>query len=97
MMKESLFEKIKSLQKELDGYAYLETTDCEWFKTEDNVWWVDEDCSVYSGEFRQGSLSRNDSVLINIDTGCGDTVTMVFKKDKQLPEEDFYDKYEDFM
>lgn len=96
-MKESLFEKIKSLQEELDGYAYLETTDCEWFKNEDEVTWVDEEDSVYSGEFNQGSLSRDDSVLINIDTGCGETVTKVFKKELQLSEDEFYDKYEDFM
>ena len=96
-MKDSLFERIKSLQEELEGYAYLETTDCEWFITDDEVKWVDEENSVYSGEFNQGSLSRGDSVLINIDTGCGETITKVFRKDKELSEDEFYDKYEEYM
>ena len=97
MMKESLFEKIKHLEEELDHYLYIETVEYDWCTYDNNVQWVNVEGEVYSGEYNTGSLSRDDSVIINIDNGCGETVSMVFLKSKALSEEDFYDKYEEFM
>ena len=96
-MKESLFERIKSIETELEGYSYLETTSHHWYKTNEEVRWIDNDNNVYSGEYYQAILEKGDCVLVNIDTGCGETVTQVFKKELQLSEDEFYGKYEDLM
>ncbi len=93
----SLFEKIKSIEEELENYSYLETTEHCWYKNEDEVKWVDKENDVYSGEYYQSVFEKDDCVLVNMDTGCGETVTQVFKKELQLTEDEFYDKYEDFM
>ncbi len=93
----SLFEKIKSIEEELENYSYLETTEHYWYKNEEEVNWIDNEKDVYSGEYYQGTFEKDDCILVNMDTGCGETVTKVFKKELQLTEDEFYDKYEDFM
>ncbi len=52
---------------------------------------------MYSGEVEEGSHTQDECVFINIDNGCGMTITKVFLEDKKITEDDFYDKYEDDM
>ena len=89
----SLFDRVKSLVEELDHYPYVECVDQEWCKVEYDVKWVNEKGDLYSSEYYQGVLSKDDCVIVNTDNGCGETVTMIFLKDKKLDEDDFYDKY----
>lgn len=93
----SLFDKIKSIEVELENYYYLETTEHYWCKSRDEVKWIDDENDVYSGEYYQDIFEKDDCILVNMETGCGETVTQVFKKELQLTEDEFYDKYEDFM
>lgn len=91
----SLFSRVKSLVDELDHYCYLEYHQTHWTKIDYEVVWANNDGDIYSCESHQGCLSRDDSVIINADTGCGDTVTLVFLKHMELSEDDFYDRYGD--
>ena len=93
----SLFERIKALEEELDHYLYIETVQYDWCTHDGEVKWVNGEGEIYSGEYNTGSLSRDDSVIINIDTGCGETTSVVFLKRDQLSIDDFYDKYEESM
>lgn len=91
----SLFQEIDSILSKLDRYPYIETWEYEWAKTNDTISWVDDRGDLYSSEFNQGCLSRGDCILVNTDTGCGETVTMVFRKDKGLDIDTFHTKYGD--
>lgn len=93
----SLFNKIRELEEELDHYLLIGTTPYDWCIGDDEVQWVNAEGDVYSGEVCHGALSRDDSAIINIDNGCGDTISRVFLKDKKLTVDEFYDKYEEFM
>lgn len=90
---ETLFEEVESLVKRLEYYPYMETVKGEWCKCDNEFRWVDCYLNIYAAEYNQGVLSREGCVIVNTDNDCGDTVTMVFLKDKELSEDDFYDKY----
>lgn len=93
----SLFNKIDALLDEIDYMPYMETSDGVWcFQDEDTVYWVNG-VDVYSGEIREGVHKQDDSTFINIDNGCGETITRVLSNFKELSYDNFYDKYEEYM
>ena len=76
---------------------YMETSDGEWcLQDEDTVYWVNG-VDVYSGEIREGVHKQDDSTFINIDNGCGETITRVFSNENYISFEDFEDKYGEYM
>lgn len=89
----TLFEEVESLVKRLEYYPYMEAVKFHWCKNDDEFRWVDCYGDIYSAEYNQGVLSREGCVIVNIDNGCGDTVTMVFLKEMELSEDEFYEKY----
>ena len=93
----SLFKKIEVLLDEIDYMPYMETSDGEWcLQDEDTVYWVNG-VDVYSGEIREGVHKQDDSTFINIDNGCGETITRVFSNENYISFEDFEDKYGEYM
>ncbi len=91
-----LFGQVLELVDSIDYAILLETIEGDWYSSSDEVYWKMED-GVYSGEIREGSHTQDGCVFINIDNGCGMTITKVFLEDKKITEDDFYDKYEDDM
>ena len=94
----SLFDKIKSVLEEVneDFYPYMEYCEGEFFADESDFYYVSRG-DVYSGEVKEGVSIKDDCTFINYDTGCGETITKVLLTKNQLTEDEFYDKYEDFM
>lgn len=81
----------------LDHCGMLEVNHSTWCKGDnDEVYWVDTD-GVYSAEIREGTTTQNDMFIFNGDTGCGYWLTYIFHKDKEVPYEEFEDKYGDQM
>lgn len=72
----SLYKDIKSLLNRIDYLPYMETVDGGWsLYTSDTVYYENNN-DVYSGEIKEGVHNQEDCTLINIDTGCGDTLTL---------------------
>ena len=89
----SLFDKVENLLAEILHRPYLETIDHIWYTTEDEVYWnehdnledlQDSDGATYSGEIKGRKTVDEDCVFFNVDTGCGETMTYVFRKDKEV-------------
>lgn len=96
-MKESLFEKIKSVLDEIDVcYPYMECCEGDFFANDYEFYYVSRG-DVYSGEVKEGISTKDDCTFINYASGCGDTITKVLLTKNQSSEDEFYDKYEDFM
>ncbi len=91
-----LFGQVLELVDSIDYAILLETVEGDWYSSSDEVYWKEDD-GVYSGEVEEGSHTQDECVFINIDNGCGMTITKVFLEDKKITEDDFYDKYEDDM
>ena len=93
----SLFKKIDSLLDEIVYAPYMETSDGVWcLQDEDTVYWVNG-VDVYLGEIREGVHKQDDCTFINIDNGCGETITKVFNNFKELSYDNFYNNYEEYM
>jgi len=95
----SLFHRVKSILDEIKFSTKMDTWDVDWcyhFDHEDTVSWI-EDGEIYSAETSSGSSNQEDCVFIDIYDDCGGTVTLVFKKDRKMNYDDFYDKYEEYM
>ena len=93
----SLFNKIDALLDEIDYMPYMETYDGGWcLQGGDTVCWTNG-VGAYSGEIREGVHNQEDCTFINIDNGCGETITMVLNNFKELTYHDFYAKYEEYM
>tara|TARA_R100000541_G_C1897352_1_gene84135 strand:- start:120915 stop:121205 length:291 start_codon:yes stop_codon:yes gene_type:complete len=96
-MKESLFEKIKSVLEEIDVcYPYMECCEGEFFANNHEFYYVSRG-DVYSGEVKEGVATKDDCTFINYDTGCGETITKVLLTKNRISPDLFYEKYEDCM
>ena len=75
---------------------YLEYRDTEWYKSNESIYWYSDE-TVYFLE-HNGRLSRNGDYLVaNLDNGCGEVITTIFPSSKQIGEQTFINKYEQFM
>ena len=95
----SLFKRIKHVLDEIDSCCpYMEYCEGEFSFDETHIemqYYLEG--SVYGGEIREGVDIQDDCTLINYDNGSGETITKVFLSKNKLSEEEFYDKYEEFM
>lgn len=95
----SLFKCIKHVLDEITTccpYMEYEEGDFSFDEQQDELHFVYED-EVYGGEIREGVDIQDDCTLINYDNGSGETITKVFLTKNKLPEEEFCNKYEEFM
>lgn len=87
---------VKKLQKILDEIDYpimVEIVDCLWTRQYPEVMWnvndnkvdVEErDGETYSCEMRCGTIEYDGYLVVNGDTGCGETVTYFFNLSKEV-------------
>lgn len=90
----SLYTEFKRLLDKVDYISYMETVEGDWCTYDDEVYYESNN-DVYSGEVREGTHRQDDCTLINIDNGCGETITLVLNNTKYMSYGDFYDKYEE--
>ena len=94
----SLYKDIKSLLDRIDHYIpYMETNDGNWCIFERDTVYYENNNDVYSGEIKEGVHHQEDCTLINIDTGCGETITLVLNNEEYMTYEDFEEKYGEYM
>lgn len=93
----SLYKEIKLLLNKIDYLPYMETEDGDWsLYTSDTVYYENNN-DVYSGEIKEGVHNQEDCTLINIDNGCGETITLVLNNKNYTTYEDFEEKYGEHM
>lgn len=95
----SLFKRVEDLLDEINYACYMEVVDADWcyhHDDESSVYWI-KDKDIYGSETNGGASRQGDCSFINADTGCGETVTYVFKRGRKMSYGDFLDKYEEYM
>lgn len=93
----NLFRKVNDILEEIKYDCYMEVYDCEWSfmdEEEEEVYWYSEGIA-YSSELTEGIKEQDDTVFVNTDNGCGETITRVFAKYNYVPWVEFVDRYED--
>lgn len=93
----SLYKDIESLLDQIDYLPYMETNEGNWCIFESDTVYYENNNAVYSGEIREGVHSQEDCTLINIDNGCGETITLVLNNKNYMAYEDFEEKYGEYM
>lgn len=79
-------EKILEFIKWTENMAYVEYWDCNFqINNEELFWKLEDDEWVYSSErLHNDVLYKHGFVIINADTGCGETCTYIFEGDKEI-------------
>ena len=91
----SLFKEIEDLIFKLKGSPYISTSEAVFYEDEDGwvVRWNEDnnlqdlynsDGNTYSAEIIGKSWEDGDCIFFNADTGCGETVTYVFKSSNKV-------------
>ncbi len=84
---------LKEVLEEIDLAVMMEVIDCVWWRDGFDFSWNtadDEDDleygegSTYSVEVRGGVTEYDGYLVINADTGCGETVTYLFNLEKEV-------------
>lgn len=84
---------LKEILEEIDHPVLIEIVDCIWSGGEFEYSWntdddVDDlengDGDTYSVEVRGGVSEYDGYLVINADTGCGETVTYLFNLEKEV-------------
>lgn len=101
---------IKALEQFLESVPdgvmpLISISDCEaWMmdEGEQSVIWVSMDSTGeylegYSQEIAEGYDKSDTHLIVNLDTGCGMWQTEIFALDKLLSEDEFYEKYDEYM
>jgi len=97
-------EELKAFLKSVDYPVLISVSDCEaWClsEDEDEVKWVSlcksNGLVGYSCYLPEGYTRQEGYVIANLDTQTGCWQTEIFEESKELSEDDFYDKYEEYM
>ena len=93
----SLYKDIKSLLDKIDYLPYMESNEGNWCIFEGDTVYYENNNDVYSGEIRESVHNQEDCTLINIDNGCGETITLVLNNKNYMMYEDFEEKYGEYM
>lgn len=84
---------LKEILEEIDHPVLIEIIDCMWYRgTHDVEWNTDDDAddlengdgNTYSVEVRGGTSEYDGYLVLNADTGCGETVTYLFNLEKEV-------------
>lgn len=91
-----LFGEVQELCEKINYPILLDFTAGKWFYTEDTVWW-EEDGNVYCEEIFEGTYIQDGCMLMNVNNGCGISITKVFLMEQEQSEEVFTILYEGQM
>lgn len=84
---------LKEILEEIDIAVMMEVVDCVWSRDEfEYSWNTDNDAddlengdgNSYSVEVRGGIGEYDGYLVLNADTGCGETVTYLFNLEKEV-------------
>lgn len=84
---------LKEILEEIDHPVLIEVVDCTWHLDGFDVSWntdddeddlEDRDGNTYSVEVRGGIGEYDGYLVLNADTGCGETVTYLFNLEKEV-------------
>ena len=93
---EALKTFLESLPEEYCPLIGIE--DCvNWCTDRNEIYWIDSDNDLYSGDLTEGIHSTKEYTIANLDTQCGYWSTNIFENSKKLSFDDFEEKYSDFM
>ena len=97
-------EELKTFLESVDYPVLISVSDCvAWcLESECNIQWVSKDktnttLSAYSCYLPEGYTRQEGYLIANLDTQTGTWQTEIFEESKELSEDDFYDKYEEYM
>lgn len=91
----SLFDKIKSLDKEVKYHWMIHIIETCWYYSKDTetLFWADEeddqtDLSTwsYSADIIEAHKFQDGCWFFNYDNGCGDTLTAILREDKRAAQ-----------
>lgn len=99
-----LFNKIKELTEEIQYSVLLETHECAWYQTQDEIHWntdsnleelYEGNGSTYSEEFTEGAHIQDGCYFVNLDNGCGQTITSVFLESLEVDYGDLEEMFDE--
>ena len=97
-------EELKAFLKSVDYPVLISVSDCvAWClsEDEDEVKWISlcksNGLEGYSCYLVEGHVRQDGYFVTNLDTQTGTWQTEIFEESKELSEDDFYDKYEEYM
>jgi len=97
-------QALSDFLESVDYPVLISISDClNWClsEDEDSVQWVSSNknggVDSYSAELPEGGNRQDGYFVANLDNQTGCWETRIFSEANELSEEDFYDKYEDFM
>ena len=88
-----LFKEVDSLLERLQYLPYMVTIDKMWYQSETEFCWntdnnledlENRDGNSYSTEVLSVPFEEDGCIIVNGDNGCGETITYVFLKDKEV-------------
>ena len=91
------FKETKALADAIEYPHLLSVQDVTWSRYGDEIYWVDENYSVYSSCITEGNTMQQDMFICNADTGCGYWMTHVFRIDREIDFSEFENLYRDHM
>ena len=90
------FNKVQELVEGINYPHLLAVEDVIWAKDTDTLYWI-EDKDVYSAYITEGFEIQGDMHICNGDTQQGYWMTYIFPVSKEIPYDDFEEKFEEFM
>mgnify|MGYP003648987778 FL=1 len=90
------FNKVQELAEGINYPHLLSVSDVVWTKYDETIYWQD-DGDVYSAERVEGSTVQEDMFIFNGDSCMGTWVTYIFHVSKEIPYDDFEEKFEEMM
>ena len=97
--------KLQEFLKTVNYPVLISVSDCEaWcLEGENYIKWVSWNSPErkylegYSGYLPEGFIRQEGYFIANLDTQTGCWQTEIFDQSRELSEDDFYDKYEEYM
>lgn len=84
--------KLFEIITEIDYYVNVEIVDCVWYQSGGSFMWntdgivsdlIEGDGNTYSGESTMRGKVYDGYYVVNLDNGCGDTLTYFFDLSKE--------------
>lgn len=87
--------KLQKILDEIDYPVLMEIIDCAWCRDDNDYYFQwneednledleNEDGNTYSAEAFEGTTEYNGYLVVNVDNGCGQTITNFFNLSKEV-------------
>tara|TARA_R110000787_G_scaffold90783_3_gene191479 strand:- start:8203 stop:8481 length:279 start_codon:yes stop_codon:yes gene_type:complete len=90
------FNKVQELVEGINYPHLLAVEDVIWTKYDETIYWQDYG-GVFSAEMVEGSNVQEDMFIFNGDSSMGTWMTYIFHVSKEIPYEEFEEKYSEMM